>query len=359
MKYVRSIASILLLACLAGGCSVREKVNAKQTVESRELEAECCKISGDRQGMLTIISDDGLIGTATALDELCGARGIRCSIAGAVCFVDPYKAEWDYMLSHGNIDLVNHSYSHIAMAPDSDIAEDKDALRHEIADSKSYLEGAFGQPRITFVCPENKMCDNGYEILEESGYWAVRKGTRGYNSTDPKDGQEPGDWFNLMCFGIMDDELDTAKRNEWIDTSLLNGDWVIEMWHCVYDKDEGRYQTINYKDAVPHLDYVKQRSDDGSLWVTTFEEATRYIRERQNCTVTATTDNTSICVNLTLTNEKMDPAVFNTPVTVRIMLTDDLVSSLPEGTQVMQNAYGSYILADVVPGVETVIPLNA
>ena len=186
------------------------------------------------------------------------------------------------------------------------------------------------------------MCRKGYEILVKNGYWAVRKGERGFNSLSPEEGFDPGQWYNLKCYGIMDPGVDTDVRNGWVDSSIKDHVWLIEMWHNVVPEDDGYYQTILVDEAMQHLEYIKQQSDSNSIWVATITEAVKYFREKQNSNVTAYIIDNELHIMVELTDKNMSYDVFDQPLTVNV--------NMPSG----ENQ-----IFDVVPGRETVVDLEA
>ena len=356
----RAVAAILIiggvLSSLAG-CGRTE--NIKETFNKPdnviELEASVSEAYGDAKAIVTIISDDGFYATAENLNELFAKRDLKCTVAGAISIVEPELDSWKSLLQQGNIDLVSHSYNHIRMEDGREIAQDVDALRHEIVDADKWYEETFGNEQIVFVCPENQMCEIGYKILEENGFYAVRRGHRGYNSLSPQEGTEDGCWFNLMVQGIQDEGVDLSVRNGWIDTAVSDSGWLIEMWHNVMPEDDGGYQTLLISDAEEHLDYVKKKSDDNDIWVATFDEAVKYIREKQNVNVMAYIDGDELHVYAELTNDEMSYDTFCQPLTVHIDLPDGI--SVGDGAEDVKTTEGQVVIT-VVPGVEQIINIT-
>lgn len=84
--------------------------------------------------------------------------------------------------------------------------------------------------------------------------------------------------------------MDLSVRNGWIDTAIADKTWLIEMWHNVMPEDDGGYQSILVKDAEEHLDYVAEKAASNEIWVATYTEAVKYIREKQNISVKAYID---------------------------------------------------------------------
>lgn len=245
------------------------------------------------------------------------------------------------MLNYDHIELVNHSYNHYRMEENSKYSNNYFLLRHEIVDADKYFEKLTGTDQICFVCPENQMCTKGYTILENNGFYAVRRGTRDYNSLSPEEGTEPGQWFNLCCMGIMDDGVDSDVRNGWVDYAVENHVWLIEMWHNVKFEDDGNYQTIEFDEAEEHISYIENAASEECIWVATYTEATKYIRERQNASVYSYIIDNELHVYVELNDSSMSYDVFDQPLTVAVFLPSTEVCYF-----------------DVVPGNELIINLD-
>ncbi len=318
-----------------------------------ELNVSISDVYGDAGAIVTVISDDGDFETAQNLNDIFGKRNIKCTVAGVVDLVEPHLDQWHILLDNGAINLVSHSYDHIKMSEDSEISKDAEKLEHEISDADKWFESNFGNEQIAFVCPENTMCKNGYKILEKNDFWAVRRGSRGYNPLSPKEGQDAGNWFNLKVQGICDNNVDTSVRNEWIDIAVNDKVWLIEMWHNVKTTEDNSYQTILLPDAEEHLDYVADKSEKNEIWVATYDEAVKYIREKQNINVTAYINGNKLHVYAALTDPEMSYYTFNQPLTLHI--------ELPSGTSAYQKEFCSDdgdLVLDVIPGAERVIEIK-
>lgn len=268
--------------------------------------------------------------------------------------MEPEKKHWKRILDDGVIELVSHSYSHQAMDEEYDIAKDVKELEHQIVDADAYYEEFLGCEQISFVCPENRMCENGYRILCDNDFWAVRRGTRGYNSLSPDEGIEPGQWFNLMVQGICDDGVDINIRNGWIETAINDNVWLIEMWHNVMPSDDGCYQTLLWKDACEHLDYIAAKRDSYEIWVATYNEAVKYIREKQNSKIYSYINNGELHVYVELTDANMDYEMFNQEVTVNIEILEGISVEMSEEVFGFEDS----LAVNIVPGKEKIISLG-
>ncbi len=362
MKIIRKSTLIILavgtIISTLAACGEVKTISEKETnsvpKDAEAVPAIICDVYGDADAIVTVISDDGFYESGVNIDRIFGERNLKCTVAGAIYIVEPHKDEWEELLTHGTIDLVSHSYNHIRMEDGRPIAEDVDALIHEIVDADRWYEDWLGTEQIVFVCPENQMCEMGYKLLEGNDFWAVRKGHRGYNPLSPEDGTEHGQWLSLMVQGICDEGTDTQVRNEWIDTAISDGVWLIEMWHNVMPEDDGGYQTLLESEAEEHLDYVAEKASENRIWVATFDEAVKYIRERQNSNINAYLDGDTLCVSVSLTNGDMSAETFNQALTVSVELPDGYIMNENDDAEIENNI----LTMNVIPGETKTVKLN-
>lgn len=355
----KEIAFVFAMAVMTGGCILAgcgfngcfKKEGSALPEGAIKLEARVEEVYGNADGIVTIISDDGIYDSCVNLDRICGKRNLRCTVAGVVEFVENHQDEWNELLRHGAIELVSHSYHHVKMSEDSFIAKDLDDLTFEIVGADQWYEDWLGYEQIGFVCPENQMCKNGYKILGGNGFWAVRRGDRGLNSLSPEEGTQEGQWFNLKVQGICDEGADAQVRNHWVDTAIKDKAWLIEMWHNVMPEDDGKYQTILISDAEEHLDYVTQKAEANEIWVATYDEAIKYIREKQNSRLNAYISGDELFVSVELTNRKMSYETFNQPLTVSVVLPEGYTVGEAESVTQVDNV----LSLDLLPGEQVVI----
>ena len=345
---------LVIMTCFMCGCSKNAVNNATFEIPEGavELEAWITDVKGDAEAIVTIISDDGFYVSGLNLNVILGKRNLKGTIAGAITFVDPHLNDWKKIIAEGNLEMVSHSYDHVRMDEESDYSNDKSALKHEIMDADKWFENQFGMKQIVFVCPENQMCDLGYEVLMEGDFWAVRRGDRGYNSLTPEEGTSPGQWFNLMVQGICDDGVDLDVRNHWIDTAIEENKWLIEMWHNVTWSQDGFYQTILVPEAEEHLDYVAEKASEKLIWNAKFSEAVKYLREKQNAKLRAYLDGDDLRLFVEFVDPKMNFQTFDQPLTVKVILPDG------RNAGKLAEVQDQVLMTEVVPGKETVIRLN-
>lgn len=249
-----------------------------------ELAISIAQVFDNKSGIITIISDDGEYVTSNKLRLLSKEHNIPMTVAGNIINVAANIDHWKTIIEEGNIELVNHSYNHYRMDDDWKYASDEDRYIHEIVHAEIFLRNQLGINDKVFVCPENAINNLGYKVITDGGIVAVRRGERGVNSLSPTDGTTPGDWFNLKCYGIMDQPkyLKTRKemRAQWLKSSI--GNWLIEMWHNV---DVDGYQSISYREAKNHLDEILNFANSNNLWISKFTDAVKYLRTKENTVI--------------------------------------------------------------------------
>jgi hypothetical protein len=105
----------------------------------------------------------------------------------------------------------------------------------------------------------------------------------------------------------------------WIDTSLKHGTWLVLVIHGV----EGiGYEPIPKDRLAAYFDYVRARTD--RLWVATFQDGSRYMRERMKASVVTREAGSAIEVTVA---HPLDPEVYDLPLTARTTVPSSWTSA--------------------------------
>jgi len=285
----------------------------------KNIPAWITPVKYNRAAIYTLISDDGEISTVMKLSELATFFDIRITIASTIKNIENHKNVYNSILSEGRkgaVEVISHTWDHYCFKNSNE--ECSQIYKRQIGDSVRYLEKWLNTKQICFVCPNNYADERVYENLWKNGIIAVRRWKRGENTTSPAYGCEFGEWLNLRTRGIGDVE-NTQERNSWIDNVVANKNWLIEMWHNI---DVPGYQTISFDEAKAHLEYIKNKSCKNELWVAGFEEATKYIIEKQNLELIAKKIYNLIIVIGKL-NKDYSEKIFNEEITAKIELPEN------------------------------------
>lgn len=96
----------------------------------------------------------------------------------------------------------------------------------------------------------------------------------------------------------------------WVDTVLANdNNWLVLVFHGV----EGvGWEALSKEMLQEYFDYMSQRED--KLWVATFADVTKYIRERMNADVKEKREGDKITIEVT---HQLDTSTYNVPLTLK------------------------------------------
>lgn len=262
---------------------------------------------------------------------------------------------WDQLkgIAEKGHEFASHSISH----PQFAILDDVN-LRYELEKSKEEIFNHLG-PRHTFSfeCPYGTENDR---VMEETFkvYAAAR-------NRMPEDFLEEINRWNDMNPGMSRKEyvqwqrgpktrtlLETMKS--WIDTCVShNNIWLVLVFHGV----EGvGWEAIPGETLKNYFEYIK--SNEENVWVATFQDVTKYIRERMNAEVNVSQDGDKIHVSVL---HNLDPELYDLPLTVKTIIPDDW-----EKIRVSQNSEyldfemgydqsGKFVIYQVRPNQEKII----
>lgn len=138
----------------------------------------------------------------------------------------------------------------------------------------------------------------------------------------------------------------------WVDTVAADDNqWLVLVFHGV---DGIGWEALPGSMLKEYFEYIKQHED--KLWVATFADATKYIRERMNSNVNAKRSGDRISVELT---HSLDTSMYNLPLTLRTSVPSDwqqVQVKQGDNTVLMptiRNDSGSYVIYQVMPNAGT------
>ena len=140
-----------------------------------------------------------------------------------------------------------------------------------------------------------------------------------------------------------------------LNTAATSGGWLVIMCHGIGETSGDS----TYEKFEPVLEEMSAAQKNGSVWVTTFGEATKYIRQRQNTSINLkkiSADTYSLSLALaekTADGLALPTEVFNLPLSVRINLPEGathLAYDLGSGETVVKaeaDEKGSFVLLNM------------
>jgi len=134
----------------------------------------------------------------------------------------------------------------------------------------------------------------------------------------------------------------------WIDTTAAsNNIWLVLVIHGV---DGIGWEALKTEEIDEYFSYIK--SKDSELWVSTFADAAKYMRERMNATVTASENEGKITVVLT---HPLDNSMYNLPLTLKTQVRPGWKEvTVRQGNEIIKlptqkNGKSTFVLYQAVP----------
>ncbi|MDO1450901.1 polysaccharide deacetylase family protein [Rhodocytophaga aerolata] len=139
----------------------------------------------------------------------------------------------------------------------------------------------------------------------------------------------------------------------WVDTVAAHDNiWLVLVFHGV---DGIGWEAISHEVLDEYFQYIKKQENE--LWVATFADATKYMRERMNAKVALTEQTNKLLVNLT---HSLDKTMYTVPLTLKTYVPDNWnTAQVKQGeteqtVSVQKDAKGSYILYQATPNAQPV-----
>jgi peptidoglycan/xylan/chitin deacetylase (PgdA/CDA1 family) len=363
MKLKKYICASLITLMIFAALPIAS--NAENAAAS-SVNAEIMTVYGGVDGIISMTFDDGYYETALVLDELFEKYDLKGSLMMIGERSALYTGKFQPIFDKGRLEPQSHSMSHIKMTDELLPAEGRDELfEYEIAESAKAIHDQYPDYDIlTFAIPYGDMSDDAYDFAAKH-YYGIRTTKNGVQTLDPDFSRELGSWSKMYSPVTYMSNFDYAENPEekqwqWIKTTIDNAanGWYLPITHRVGDVED---TDLTYAMADKMFAYIAQLKNEGKVWVTTYSEAVKYVRERQNSTVRAYTDGEAIYVDVTmaaLTEDglPLDTAVFDTPLTVKVEVPATYgkiyytVAGQEYTAEPFSDGSGNYVYVNIAPG---------
>ncbi len=275
----------------------------------------------NKKAAYSIIHDDYsdyVTGIFQYADPIATARGVKLCFGAITSACGPLEwANAKTMMSHGH-ECINHSHNHLCGGTAGQClgfsTYEPGNFATELDFSTQLIEINTGvRPRF-FIHPYDAPSDAIINYLKNNlGYLGSRAGTQlAVNANTFTD-------FMRLNFYVYDGTAQAlTSLNTAVNTAISSGGYAVREFHGI---DDGSWSAMTVANYTSHLNYVKTKMDDGSIWSATPTEAITYKMQRDAFQpVVAYTASTGI-INVTFNALKtIDPSVLRTPVTVNVNL---------------------------------------
>jgi hypothetical protein len=139
-----------------------------------------------------------------------------------------------------------------------------------------------------------------------------------------------------------------SLMESWVDTAAANKDtWLVLVFHGI---DSLGWEWTPIPKLEEYFKYIM--AHENNLWVATFGDATKYMREREHAGVEAKESQGSITVSL---KHSLDPTMYDLPLTLKTYVpkswTNVTVSqgAATQHPRIQHDAGGAYVLYQLKP----------
>jgi peptidoglycan/xylan/chitin deacetylase (PgdA/CDA1 family) len=258
-------------------------------------------------------------------------------------------------------EIASHSITHATM-PGMDEAN----IRYELEKSKEEIQHQLGgkytfSTEVPYGYEDDRVMQIAYKIypalrnrMPEPFLKEIDRGSK----TLPHGADAPSHPADATHAGDAKDYVQWQRgplhntplplMESWVDTACANTDtWLVLVFHGI---DSLGWEWTPIPKLEEYFNYIKAR--ESKLWIATFGDAAKYMREREHAHVTAETKGNSITISLTHT---LDKTMYDLPLTLKTYVPKNWTTvTITQGSATTRStpdhdASGSFILYQLKP----------
>jgi hypothetical protein len=333
------LSSVILLAAAGTG--------HPRTVDPRY---EVAPWPGFRSAAVCFTFDDGCPNQFAIAIPLFNEFGFKLTLFTITRPTSTWPPDWTVLQAAANQchEVASHTVTHVSLGGVT-LATQTTELKDSQDDINAHVSGA---KCLTMAYP---YCVTGSEPLVGQYYIGAR-GCQG--TTEPS---TPADLMNIssiICgsLGSVKTAGDIGSRCEG---ATANKGLCVFLIHGI--DNDGGYSPIASSALRGGLEYLAARKT--KFWVTTFGNAVRYIRERDNVSVVETSSqDTRMTLQVT---DSLDDSIYAVPVTLRRLLprgwssVNATQNGEPVDASIQDGGSRKYVMFDAIPDAGEVVVMKA
>jgi len=317
------------------------------------MEIKKCKFKNGAKASFSFVFDDGCyLDSSKKVVEIFednykkyGVKLVATSAQTVNFLNDTLISFWKQAFSDGWFDLASHSMDH-AFAYNAGI--DIERRRKDAFDSKAALEKIYeGMEVISFVTPGGSNTTDGCEVLNECYY-----GNRSNCEEPPYNDVDTVDLIYAHAFVPNFKYKDLAYYKEYIDTLLEKNVWGVQINHWISEKEQDTFHAQTVSSFILQCDYLASLVRSGKIWVSSFNEAVKYIKEYQDSqlVINEISDTES---EIILKND-LDKDIFTYPITLEVKAANG-VSVTQNGNTTEYTSNDGIAYVNVIPNLKAIV----
>lgn len=320
------------------------------------MDIKIAKFKNGAKGAFSFVFDDGCYKDSTkkVIDIFKDAyekHGVKliATAAHTVNFLNNDLIEfWKEAFKDGWFDLASHSMDH-AFAFNEGV--DIERRRKDAKESKEALERIYeGMEVISYVTCGGTNTPEGCEVLNEFYY-----GNRSNCEVPPYNDVDTVDLIYAHAFVPNFKYKDLAPYKEYIDTLTEKNVWGVQINHWISEKEQDTFHAQTVPSFALQCDYLAELSAKGEIWVPSFNEAVKYIKEYQNSTIEIN-EITDTEWEILVKND-LDKKIFTYPLTLEIK-TDKDVEVTQNGEAVTYKSNNGVAYVNIVPNISATVKIK-
>jgi hypothetical protein len=259
--------------------------------------------------------------------------------------VTNWVVKWDSLKNAAsqNHEIASHTVTHSALSSLNSTSQD-----NELKNSQSAIETNIANRQcVTLAYPNCIEADRNIT----SKYYMAARGCSG-----AVEGATPAQFMNISSIVCGSSGINTTAQslNNLANQAVTKGGWCVLLFHGI--DNDGGYSPIASSVLRTHLQHIDSLKN--TIWVSTFGNVARYIRERDSVSVREVSNTANS--NTIQVTDNLDNSVFDYPISVRRARPSgwSQFSVMQNGLNIAFSIVGQDILFDVVPDRGDIILFN-
>lgn len=245
-------------------------------------------------------------------------------------------------------EIASHTVTHPRLA-----ALDEVNMRYELEQSKADLMKFIGPESVfSAECPYGTENERVMEYAHKV-YPALRNRmpekwleeiNRGSRMTPGESTKEYVQWQRGPITRI-----DINQMKAWVDTVMTHdNNWLVLVFHGIENLG---WEPKTRPELVQYFSYMK--ANEQELWVATFRDVTKYLRERKAAKVSTSVERSGITIHL---NSDLDSEIYSVPLTLKTYIpTTWGTANRTQGEksnplEIQKDEKGNFVIYEVKPG---------
>lgn len=380
----RKLIIILVLVFIMSSIVLSTLVSCS---EANTLSAEVLPVKGGRNGIVTIVHDDGDLPSARFMlkeFEDKGLKGTFAMIADKVVSKDGVPtanaAEWQSIVRSGYFDIANHTQSHTWYGFGDDgesgtyVKKNGSIVSYEYAPGHMTNEIVGATERMREIFADQKvLCyvipgfvnapgydgrtESAIKIIDENFISQRNTGGAGnFNGVkvDCLNNIRDMNFGSLNCMMVNASDDYRTRWFDYVDNMIQYQGWGIYCFHNIWETENPNAgHNVAQSKASELFEYIAEKVDAGELWCATLTEGSLYTKEFNSAKLDMNVNGKQI--ELTL-RDRLDNEIYDMPLTVKVDVFKKWEKAVFEydGKSETVNVYtdddGSrYVLVDMIP----------